>query len=42
VTVATKTQSRFRATKDSPVEDFVAEADRYPVFELMSLDHCAG
>jgi deazaflavin-dependent oxidoreductase (nitroreductase family) len=24
----------FQATKDSPVEDFVAEADRHPVFEL--------
>jgi deazaflavin-dependent oxidoreductase (nitroreductase family) len=24
----------FQATKDSPVEDFIAEADRHPVFEL--------
>jgi deazaflavin-dependent oxidoreductase (nitroreductase family) len=25
----------FQATKDSPAEDFVAEADRHPVFELI-------
>jgi deazaflavin-dependent oxidoreductase (nitroreductase family) len=25
----------FQATKDSPVEDFIAEADRHPVFELI-------
>jgi len=37
VTVATKTRAQFRATADSPVEDFVAEADRHPVFELVSL-----
>jgi deazaflavin-dependent oxidoreductase (nitroreductase family) len=28
----------FQATKESPVEDFVAEADRHPVFELTQLD----
>lgn len=33
--VATKTRAQFRATEDSPVEDFVAEADRHPVFELV-------
>lgn len=38
VRTATKTRSHFRATKDSPVEDFVAEADRHPVFELIPLD----
>ena len=32
--VATAARPYFRATKDSPVEDFVAEADRHPVFEL--------
>jgi deazaflavin-dependent oxidoreductase (nitroreductase family) len=37
VTVATKTRAQFKATKDSPVEDFVAEADRHPVFELVPL-----
>jgi deazaflavin-dependent oxidoreductase (nitroreductase family) len=34
LSVATKTRPQFAATKDSPVEDFVAEADRHPVFEL--------
>jgi deazaflavin-dependent oxidoreductase (nitroreductase family) len=33
--VATKTRVQFQATTDSPVEDFVAEADRHPVFELV-------
>jgi deazaflavin-dependent oxidoreductase (nitroreductase family) len=33
--VATKTRAHFRATADSPVEDFVAEADQHPVFELI-------
>ena len=27
----------FQASKDSPVEDFVAEAQRHPVFELTPL-----
>ena len=35
VAVATKTRVQFQATKDSPVEDFVAEASRHPVFELI-------
>jgi len=34
VRIATATRPYFQATKDSPVEDFVAEADRHPVFEL--------
>ena len=34
VSVASKARVRFQATTDSPVEDFVAEADRHPVFEL--------
>ena len=34
VRVATATRPYFAADKDSPVEDFVAEADRHPVFEL--------
>lgn len=37
VRVATKTRERFRATEDSPVEDFIAEADRHPVFELVPI-----
>jgi hypothetical protein len=35
VAIATKTRAQFKATQDSPVEDFVAEADRHPVFELV-------
>ena len=34
VRIATATRRYFTATKDSPVEDFVTEADRHPVFEL--------
>jgi deazaflavin-dependent oxidoreductase (nitroreductase family) len=37
VGVASKTRALFRASKDAPVEDFVAEAHRHPVFELTSL-----
>jgi deazaflavin-dependent oxidoreductase (nitroreductase family) len=32
--IATRTRASFQASKDSPVEDFVAEAHRHPVFEL--------
>ena len=35
VAIATKTRPQFDATKDSPVEEFVAEAHRHPVFELI-------
>jgi len=34
VAVAGKTRAYFSAAKDSPVADFIAEADRHPVFEL--------
>jgi deazaflavin-dependent oxidoreductase (nitroreductase family) len=37
VGVATATRPYFAADKDSPVEDFVAEADRHPVFELIPI-----
>jgi deazaflavin-dependent oxidoreductase (nitroreductase family) len=37
VAIATKTRAQFRATQDSPVEDFVTEADRHPVFELVAV-----
>jgi len=37
VAIASKTRARFKATQDSPVEDFVAEADRHPVFELVAV-----
>lgn len=36
VAIATKARTQFEATPDSPVEDFVAEADRHPVFELIA------
>ena len=38
VRIATATRRYFLATKDSPVEDFVTEADRHPVFELTPVD----
>lgn len=34
VAVASATRPYFAAHKDAPVEDFVAEAGRHPVFEL--------
>jgi deazaflavin-dependent oxidoreductase (nitroreductase family) len=37
VALAAISRPYFRAGKDSPVEDFVAEADRHPVFELTPL-----
>jgi deazaflavin-dependent oxidoreductase (nitroreductase family) len=37
VEVATKTRPYFEAKTDAPVEDFIAEADRHPVFELIPL-----
>jgi hypothetical protein len=37
VRLAPATRRYFQASKDSPVEDFVAEADRHPVFELNQL-----
>jgi deazaflavin-dependent oxidoreductase (nitroreductase family) len=38
VRIATATRRYFLATKDSPVQDFVTEADRHPVFELAPVD----
>jgi deazaflavin-dependent oxidoreductase (nitroreductase family) len=38
VGVATATRPYFQADKDAPVEDFVAEADRHPAFELLPID----
>ena len=35
VAVATKTRGQFDAAVDAPVRDFVAEADRHPVFQLV-------
>ena len=36
--VASATRPYFAARQDSPVADFVAEADRHPVFELVPRD----
>lgn len=38
VRIATATRRYFLATKDSPVQDFVTEAGRHPVFELTPVD----
>lgn len=38
VTVATRTRRYFEATAASPVDAFVAEADRHPAFELVPPD----
>jgi hypothetical protein len=35
VGVATATRPSFQADKDVPMEEFVAEADRHPVVELL-------
>lgn len=32
--IATKVRSRFPVSRDAPVEEFIAVAPRYPVFEL--------
>ena len=37
IAIARATQPYFDARTDSPVEDFLAEADRHPVFELSRL-----
>jgi len=37
VGIASRARASFQASKDSPVEDFVAEAHRHPVFELTAL-----
>jgi hypothetical protein len=35
VRVATATRPYFQASKNARVEEFIAEADRHPVFELI-------
>jgi deazaflavin-dependent oxidoreductase (nitroreductase family) len=42
VAVATATRKYFQADKDAPVEQFVAEANRHPVFELIPIGSDAG
>jgi len=42
VRTAPATRPYFRATKDSPAADFIAEAHRHPVFELTQVSEvCA-
>jgi hypothetical protein len=35
VSISRPTRPYFQASKDAPVDEFVAEADRHPVFELI-------
>jgi len=42
VGIATRTRACFRAGENSPVEDFVVEAERHPVFELTPLSGAAS
>ncbi len=41
VGIATRTRACFQAGENAPVEDFVAEADGHPVFELTPLSDAA-
>jgi hypothetical protein len=40
--VATATRKYFQADKNAPVEQFVAEANRHPVFELIPIGSDPG
>src|SRR5215470_5973344 len=40
--IAPATRPYFRASKDSPVGDFIAEADRHPVFELIPVSEASA
>jgi deazaflavin-dependent oxidoreductase (nitroreductase family) len=42
IRIAPATRPYFQAGKDSPAEDFTAEADRHPVFELTPIGQDAG
>jgi deazaflavin-dependent oxidoreductase (nitroreductase family) len=39
--IATKTRACFKAGENAPVEEFVAEAEGHPVFELTALSDAA-
>ena len=41
-TIAPATRSYFQASKDSPVGDFIAEADRHPVFALAPISQASA
>jgi len=40
--IAPATRPYFQASKDSPVAEFMAEADRHPVFELIPLSEASA
>jgi len=40
--IAPAARPYFRASKDSPVGDFIAEADRHPVFELIPVSETSA
>ena len=40
--IAPATRPYFQASKDSPVAEFTAEADRHPVFELTPLSETSA
>jgi hypothetical protein len=42
VRIAPATRPYFQAGKDSPVADFIAEADRHPVFALIPLSEASA
>jgi len=42
IRIAPATRPYFQASKDSPVGEFTAEADRHPVFELIPLSEASA
>jgi deazaflavin-dependent oxidoreductase (nitroreductase family) len=42
IRIAPATRPYFQASKDSPVGDFIAEADRHPVFELVPISQTSA
>jgi hypothetical protein len=41
IRIAPATRPYFQASKDSPIGDFIAEADRHPVFELIPISEAS-
>ena len=42
IRIAPATRPYFQASKDSPVAEFIAEADRHPVFELIPISEASA
>jgi len=42
IRIAPATRPYFQASKDSPVGDFIADADRHPVFELIPISEASA